>query len=190
MKIGIDIDGTITDIRSYIFEHGEIYFKGITPNKKGYEVSDIYNVSIDEENNFWDKYFPDYMKNAKLNTSCKETIEKISKDNEIFILTSREYREEYKESLSPNDFFDVTEDYLLKNKIYYEEIVFTNNKKTSVEMLNLDVMIEDKIENIKSISKVCPVIVIDNENNEHINGKNIYHAKDWSEVINLLKAIK
>lgn len=190
MRIGIDIDGTITDIRSYIFEHGKAYFEGLEPNKNGYEIAEIYNVGIDEENNFWDKHFPDYMKNAKLNIGCKEAIEKINKKNKIFILTSRKYREEYKESLTPDDFFNVTEEYLFKNKIYYEEIVFTNNKKISAEMLNLDVVIEDKIENIKSVSEVCPVIVIDNENNKSIEGKNIYHAKDWSKVENLLKKIK
>ena len=189
MKIGIDIDGTITDIRSYIFDHGKAYFDK-EPNKKGYEVAEMYDVSIDDENKFWNKYFPDYMKNAPLNKGCKEAIEKISKNNEIYILTSRVYKKDYEKSISPSDFFYLTREYLFKNKIYHNEILFTNNKKVSAEELGLDVMIEDRVENILSVSSVCPVIVIDNENNESVNGENIYHAKDWSEVLYLLKKLK
>ena len=189
MRIGIDIDGTITDIRSYIFAHGKDYFRGKDPNKRGYEIAEIYNTTIEEEDKFWNKYFLDYMKSANLNKGCKEVIEKLNEKNDIFIITSRVYKNDYKDMMSLDDFHYFTEDYLLKNGITFKKLEYSSDKKKSVKELNLDIMIEDRINNIQSISSICPVIVIDNENNKNVHGNNIYHAKDWNEVLNTIKKI-
>ena len=189
MKIGIDIDGTITAIRDYIINNGKTYFKGIKPNLKGYEVADIFGVGIKGENEFWNKLFFDYLQNAKVLPHAVKVINTLSQNNKIYILTSRVYKEDYRDFMDEEGLIKLTLDYLKKNNINHDELIFTSDKLKTTKDLGLDLFIEDKKEVILSVSKICPVIVIDNEYNCDINGKNIYHANDWNKVLDIIKNI-
>ena len=46
----------------------------------------------------------------------------------------------------------------------------------------IDIMIEDKTENINSISTQIPVICFDANHNKNLKGKNIYRAYSWYDV--------
>ncbi len=52
MRIGIDIDGVLTDIEKFQIEYGSKYFyeKGINiVNYKGYEITELFGVSLKED---------------------------------------------------------------------------------------------------------------------------------------------
>lgn len=57
MRIGIDIDGVLTDIEQWQLDYGskfyyEKYRKNIV-NFKGYETTDIFNVDQRYDDEFW-----------------------------------------------------------------------------------------------------------------------------------------
>ena len=89
MKIGIDIDGVLTDIEQWQLDYGskfvfEQYHKGII-NSEGYDIEEIFNV--DE---FWEKYLYEYAKNEPARKFASEVINKLKDEGkEIYIITAR-----------------------------------------------------------------------------------------------------
>ena len=60
MKIGIDIDGVLTDIEQWQLDYGSKFFYekyGLKiKNYKGYETNEIFDVDIKLDDEFWNKY--------------------------------------------------------------------------------------------------------------------------------------
>ena len=94
MKIGIDIDGVLTDMESFQLDYGSKYFyekfnKKIV-NANSYEVKDIFNVSKQDDDRFWDELFLDYATKCKPRAFASEITKKIHDEgNEIYIITAR-----------------------------------------------------------------------------------------------------
>lgn len=76
-----------------------------------------------------------------------------------------------------------TYNFMYKNNLPFNNIIFTNNDKLD-ECLNInaDFIIEDNPKTILSLSKHIPVIVITTPYNKRIYGNNIYRADNWQEV--------
>lgn len=72
--------------------------------------------------------------------------------------------------------------WLENNKIVYDKLIFSKEKSKICEKYNIDIMIEDKTENINSISKSLPVICFHENHNKELKGKNIYRAYSWYDV--------
>lgn len=78
-----------------------------------------------------------------------------------------------------------------KNSIEYNElIVECEDKYTFCKENNIDIMIDDEPQNINSISKMLPVIVLEGMQNKDCNGKNIIKVNNWIEVYENIKNIK
>ena len=89
MKIGIDIDGVLTDYSKFCLDYGTLYYNVINPNE--YDFSLIFGITKEEENIFWDKHRKDYFINTHARNFASEVIKKlISEGNEIYLITSIE----------------------------------------------------------------------------------------------------
>lgn len=77
MRIGIDIDGVLTDIEKFQIEYGSKYFhskgKSII-NYKGYETTEIFGLSLKEDDDFWNIAIKDYI-NEPARNCASEVIE-------------------------------------------------------------------------------------------------------------------
>ena len=58
--IGVDIDGTLTDIAKFQLEEGKNFFgrKAVHPNE--FDVKDMFECSQEEENAFWKRNFMNF----------------------------------------------------------------------------------------------------------------------------------
>ena len=70
MRIGIDIDGVLTDIEQWQLDYGSKYYynklnKGIR-NHNQYETLDIFESTPEEDDLFWYDYFEDYSRNVRV----------------------------------------------------------------------------------------------------------------------------
>ena len=94
MRIGIDIDGVLTDIEKWQLDYGSKFFyenygKEIIVFDK-YETNEIFKVSKEQDDEFWNKYFKDYSINIETRKFASEVIKKLKeKGNEIYIITAR-----------------------------------------------------------------------------------------------------
>ena len=144
MRIGIDIDGVLTDIEQWQLDCGGKFFSKLNKsvvNKDGYEITD--------------RYLTD--RNTEQGQQMREIVVK----------------------------------WLDEQKIYYDKIIFSpEDKLEDCKKNNIDVMIEDKVENINNVSTAIPVICFHAGYNKECKGQNIYRAYNWYDIYNLINGGK
>lgn len=190
MKIGIDIDNTITDtlpiLKQYCKRYNEeIVKRNLLMNEEGFSTFNLYDWTEEENLDFCSKYLEEVVLQAKVKENAKEVIQRLREEgNTIYIITAR-IKPHFKEP------YETTQKFLQKNGIVYDELLVgsTNKKQFCIEN-NIDVMIDDEPQNINPISQIIPVIAIRAIYNEHCEGNNIIKANNWSEVYNIIDKIK
>lgn len=194
MKIGIDVDGVLVDMNTYQLDHGskimwEKYGIGLS-NSHGYEIKDLFAVNQTKDNDFWKEMMYHYGEEYKARPYASE-ITKMLKDDghEIVIMTARGGLSEPC-TLEHKEMQNLVKTWLDNNQIYYDELIFTAEDKVSYcKKLNIDIMIEDKPQNVSNISKIIPVICYDALYNHHLSGANILRAFSWYDVYAKIKSL-
>ena len=193
MRIGIDIDGVLTNVEEFEIDYGSKYFyenrqldnveNNIDFNKGNY------NVDEDISNNFWSKAIYDYIKIKPRNFAC-EVINKLKNDgNTICIVTNRISDLSYCD-ITPEQMKKIVIQWLDEYSIYYDELIFSNGDKTKFIINNkIDIMIEDNEKNIKAINKIIPVICYNARYNMNCKGKNIIRCYSWYDIYSKLEGM-
>ena len=193
MRIGIDIDGVLTDEHRFIIDNGTKYFSDRNIQYKVhtdiYDSEKVFEVTNEQYSEFWKNYLFDYSKNTLIRPFASQIINKLKKENnEIYIITARyftTYENENKERMQ-----NIVKEWLDKNNVVYDEIIFSENKVDVCNKLNIHVMIEDKPENILSISNEIPVICYDHPYNEKLRNNNIIRCYSWYDIYEKINKLK
>lgn len=185
MRIGIDIDGVLTDFEKWQLEVGSKFFikynKNIV-NSSGYDSKDVFEATEEMDSLFWHDYLYDYARNEPARKFAGEVIDKLKNMGyEIYIITAR-YLTNRNDELGKGMRNIVTK-WLEENNINYNKIIFSPEDKLEIcKENNINIMIEDKVENINNISKIIPVVCFNASYNKVCDGKNIYRAYTWYDV--------
>lgn len=180
--IGIDFDGTITEYYNFQDSLLKEKYNIEVKNYKTTNFKERYGLTQEELNYNEMDYIKEYFNNVKLKENVKETIEYLKNRNiKIYIITNRK-KERY----------NYIKNYLDKHNIYYDKIICLghSNEISKLEKLleyKVDLMIEDNVKQIESISKELSVIYIKDKYNETIKGKNIISINNWREIKNIIK---
>ena len=193
MRIGIDIDGVLTDIEQWQLDVGGKFFskfnKGVV-KKDGYEITEIFNASDELDDQFWSEYLYEYVTKEPSRKYASEVIKKLKDDgNEIYIVTARYLTDRNTED--GNEMRKIVINWLAEQNIDYDEIIFSpEDKSENCKKYNIDIMIEDKVDNINKISSIIPVICFHAGYNKECKGKNIYRVYNWYDIYNLINGGK
>lgn len=191
MRIGIDIDGVLTDCERFMIDYWSKF--SAENNIEGnitlgeYDDTKMFNCSDEQAIEFWRKYVIYYFENYPVRDFAREIIKKLKDEgNEIYIVTSRD------DYGVPPEFVgqikNITKKWLDKNEICYDKLIFTQESKLPYCIGNyIEVMVEDSPENIKEIASKIPVICFNNYWNKDIKAKNIVRAYSWYDVYSKLK---
>ena|SRR5699024_441954 len=181
MRVGIDIDGTLTTMDIIVDVFNRETGKNLTTDDLiVYDVGDCYGLSKDEAVNIWVEHSEEIFKRHLSIWDIEEfmymwenykTVGKKEK-NEIIIVTAREER-----------FRKVTENWLRMNGIRYDELHMGYDKKiNAVREHFLDVMVDDKAVNIRDIDREsylgCEAFVVDRPYNKWYGTKNRVYVMD------------
>lgn len=184
MKIGIDIDNTITNtleiLKQYCIKYNEeIVKRNLKFNELGWASYNFFEWTAEENEIFCTKYLEEIIMQTKIKENAQDVIKKLKLENEIYIITARDQKffENIKEK---------TAEFLKKNQIIYDELVLTTQKDVFCRENNIDFMIEDEQHYIQEISKTIPVIVFQAIYNQNCTGKNIYPVNNWNEVYDII----
>ena len=189
MRIGIDIDGVLTDVEQWQLDFGGNFFSKFNKNvinKDGYEIAEIFNVSAELDEQFWDEYLYEYVTEEPSRKFANEVIKKLKEqDTEIYIITARRFTNENTED--GQKMRDIVIDWLKQQEIVYDNIIFAPEDKLNICLENnIDIMIEDKVENIEKISTKLPVICFNAGYNKDCKNDNIYRVYNWYDIYNLI----
>lgn len=193
MKIGIDIDGVLTDYNQYVIKKGKEYSK---KNKVGkwfhpntLDTTKMFGWSYYSEFKFWITHIFDYANNNPAIENAADTIKRLKEEgHEIHIITSRWLASSRTvKSIFPEIFLkkrmrNTVKKWLQKKEIIYDYIVFLKDKLNYIIDNNIDIMIEDNPKNIEHISHTTKVICYRWSYNEKIKGKNIYSCYNWNDI--------
>lgn len=184
MKIGIDIDGVLTDIHKFYLDYGSKYsyeknLNGIV-NVNELEIEDILGCDKSHHHRFWHKNLKYYQKKKYTRELTAEITKKLKQQgHEIHIITAR-HEDERK----------WTTKWLKENGINYNKLIMTEDKLEYILANNINLMIEDNVNNIQKISKVIPVICYDNPWNKEVVGENITRCYAWYEIYKKIEKMR
>ena len=190
MRIGIDVDNTITNTMPILIDYCKRYNdkvikRNLKMNEKGYSSNTLFAWTDEENLVFCNKYLQEIVLQAEIKENAREIIEKIkNEDNEIYIITARS---------EPNfiDPYNITKGFLDKNNIVYDKLIVNcEDKYTYCKENSIDIMIDDEPQHINSISKMMPVIVFEGLQNEDCSGENVIKLNTWNEVYEEYAKIK
>lgn len=186
MRIGIDIDGVLTDIERFLVDYGTKFNmdNNLPSNfiEGEYSIKKAFNWTNEQTIKFWNEYLVYYATKYPIRDFASEIISKLKEEgHEIYIITARnEYGlpEDYKGKMK-----ELVYQWLKDNEICYDKIIYTEGSKLPYCVGNyVEVMIEDCPDNIKDVSTKLPVLCFDCEYNKKVEGKNITRVYSWYDI--------
>lgn len=194
MRIGIDIDGVITDLEQFVIDYITKYCveNDIKYNigNSDYDYFKTFNITKEQEMKFWNQYLESYAINEKARPFAAEVIEKLRKDgNEIYIITARWLTN--RDDNIGNKMREIVKNWLHENRILYDKLIFSkaSKEKKSNEIIEnkIDLMIEDSPNNIRELSNIIPVICYNAEYNKDCKGDRITRCYSWYDIYDKIK---
>lgn len=159
MRIGIDIDNTITDIENQLNEAAYNYAKQLGKEiDKNIKVEDskndgnvyqkIYKFTYEELKHFFGDIQEEITNNAIPRPCAVETIKKLRKEgHEIYIITARD--NEFHE-----DPYMLSKNWLDNNSIEYDKLIVNVREKAPLcKDEKIDIFIDDQLNNCLEVSK-------------------------------------
>lgn len=195
MRIGIDIDNTLTEVQEELNKAAFEYAISLGKKIDNYDnpMEDIKNNGDTYRKKFQFEYeeLKYFLKNIQENITnnatprenAKEVIDKLKKEgHEIYIITARD-------SEFHDDPYKYSKDWLDKNKIYYDKLIVNAREKSSVcEKEKIDLFIDDQPNNCLSVSNIgIHTIMITDKT---YNYDKIKQLKDWNEIYNYINEME
>lgn len=180
MRIGIDIDGTITDLHSEIIKYGMIYNDEILgngiKNKNAYKITEIFDWKEEDCIEFKRYFQMEILNIIKPRKDVVENLNRIKKlGHRIYIITGRKYTE-------MKDTYNETLSWLKINNIPFDEfIIEEENKGKACFQNNIDVFVDDSVKHLKRVNYfgIKNVYIFDNVYNvKNKEYKRIYSFYD------------
>lgn len=189
MKIGIDIDNTITNTLPILKEYCKKYNntvvkRNLQMHPDGFASYNLYDWTEEENMDFCIKYLEEVVMQAEIKENAKEIIQKLKNEgHNINIISSRAipmFKTPY----------ETTEKFLKSHGIVYDKLLVGKIEKKSTCIENkLDILIEDEPQFILPISEFMPIIVFDEIYNNQCEGNNIIKVKNWNEIYEIIKKL-
>ena len=195
MRIGIDIDDTLTDVKDELIEAGEKYARSLgkdikvdksfeDKNNNGNKWQEMFQFNYEELKYFLKDIQESITNKAKPRENVVDVINKLKNDgNEIIIITARD-------SEFHDDPYKYSKDWLDKNNIYYDKLVVNaRNKEDSCIEEKIDLFIDDSESNCLKVNKAgIKTIRVCNEIEE--NNSNLICFNNWNDIYSYIQTIK
>ena len=193
MNIGIDIDGVLTNYERERLDYGtKICIDEGWPvdiDLGQYHEKETFNWNQEQADKFWNKYIIKYFKETPVRTFAPEVIEKLKQEgHKIILITARDDYGMPTEHLGEEQ--HITKEWLKRNNIKYDKIIFETKKLEPCKENQIDVMIEDSPKNIEELSKHMKVIKFDCQYNKSVNNENITTAYSWYHIYKIINEMK
>ena len=188
MRIGIDIDNVIANfndslLNEYLLHDKELRNTGIVNKDVNYIRNGMFDWTDDEDKTFYSNNIERIVRNLDLVDGAREYIDKLHDDGcFICIITGRD-NGEY------SDPYTMTKEWLHKNHIYYDDLIFTDSYDKHAKTLkcieyDIDILIDDSVRICSDcIDNGVTAILMDTKYNRYTNIKRVKGWKEFYEYI-------
>lgn len=192
MRIGIDIDDTITNSSDIFVEYAKQYNKEKNIQHKininSLDVKESYGWEKENLNEFLHKYLEVALNNIDSKSDSIEIINKLKKEgHEIYFITARSERE------IEGGMLELTENWLNKHGFNYDLLVINSKEKVKdCIKYGIDIFIDDSYRNCKLIKDGIgiPVLLFTTRYNIKEKDESLIRVSNWYEIYNYLKSIQ
>lgn len=184
MIIGIDMDGVMINDDEYRLDTmGKFcYEHGLPMPDFPYQFENKCNFSHDEWQQYIDEYYFDYVENALPHRYVSEVVHKLKNDGHTIVIITGRYHTAKNDEIG-NRVRRISENWLVKNNIPYDQILYTVPPKTdAVIEQKIDVMIEDNPDTVDAQSKITKVLCYDCPYNRGLAFSNTTRVFGWYDI--------
>ena len=185
MRIGIDIDNTITNTRETILAFLQRYALArslpysFDPSK--YTLEEAIPWEPKDLDRFIEQHLADVYREVAPKSHAVETIRNLHCHDYIALITSRNRRN--------GNIREITMEWLARNQVEYDQLIMNDtvnmhhfSKLAACLENGIQVMIEDHDGLALELSRFIPVVLFDYPYNANIRGDNIIRVQDWLQV--------
>lgn len=180
MRIGIDIDDTITYTHEIILPMARLYdeekYNGVN---KDNDLIGSFTWSREEKDQFFNNFSSNYSQYLLIKNNANTYINKLYDEGyEIYFITYRKFENAY----------DVTKKYLDDNNIKYHKLIVNSGDKGKIcSDEHINIFIDDSISHLDSAlkhNKNINLLLVDMPYNRN---NNIYkRVSNWNEIYNII----
>ena len=185
MRIGIDLDDTITKTDEILFKYAKMYNEEekilFKINRGEWDWNKAFGWDEEKCEAFFSRYLKKIFEEAEIKENAKEKINALKDDgNKIIIITARDTK-------SLKEVHKVCENWLINNKLNVDKIVVDGEDKAQKCLENkIDIFIDDNIcncENVYNNLKI-PVLLMNGRYNKDYQNPKIKRVYNWNEIYN------
>lgn len=175
MRIGIDIDDTITKTHEYVYFLKKTYLSDYDSSKM--LPDDVFIPFIE-------RFERDIHQNVELKDGVKEALDYLHNNGHTIIILSS--RGSYYKNITEDTAYQDTVNYFKRNKLPYDKIfVNLTDKRESCIENKIDLFIDDKESECISVESAnIPTIKMERKDDVKTNLK---VAKNWQEIMMIIK---
>lgn len=185
MRIGIDIDDTITDtlesLIPKVYEYNRKTKKKALTNNSSYEAF----LGLDEKQfiEFFRLCVPTIIKHNPPKEDFVKYFNLLKEEHEIYFITARS-------KLCFDDPYDFSEKWFVKHKIRdYKLFAECHDKKEVCKENKIDLFIDDSIHHCTTVSELnIPVLLFDSRLNRHV--EDFKRVNSWKDIYEYIKGVK
>lgn len=185
MRIGIDLDDTITKTDEILFKYAKMYNEEekilFKINRGEWDWNKAFGWDEEKCETFFSRYLKKIFEEAEIKENAKEKINALKDDgNKIIIITARDTK-------SLKEVHKVCENWLINNKLNVDKIVVDGEDKAQKCLENkIDIFIDDNVYNCESVYKnlKIPVLLMNSRYNKEYQNPNIKRVYNWNEIYN------
>lgn len=179
MKIGIDIDGVISDfVKSFIKIVKKKY--NLDLREQDIYVHDLFLVLGITEEEAGELIHETLTQDLDLIPGAKKSLNQLKREHEIYLLTAR-----------TEDLINITKNWLKRKGIPYDKLLHLREGLKHQADLKLDIIVEDNLKDaIRWLRKSKIVIIFDHPWNRSFNVRKLFRrAYNWQEIVEVVKEI-
>lgn len=195
MNIGIDIDGVLVDIGSFMRRKGSKYFSkkyGLTiQNPNAYSAEEMFGCTHEQSKKFWTKYGLSYFIFEPCIEGGSRVIRTLHDEGHIIhIITSRALTAE--SGMLPFILRILLRRWFRKYRIPFSEIVFCSEHHSAPDKLracikhNIDAMIDDTPDNLLAFRDHMFTICYNRPWNDDLDTTGMVRVDSWDEIYRVL----
>lgn len=185
MRIGIDLDDTITKTDEILFKYAKMYNEEekilFKINREEWDWNKAFGWDEEKCETFFSRYLKKIFEEAEIKENAKEKINALKNGgNKIIIITARDTK-------SLKEVHKVCENWLINNKVNVDKIVVDGEDKAQKCLENkIDIFIDDNVYNCESVYKnlKIPVLLMNSRYNKEYQNPNIKRVYNWNEIYN------
>ncbi len=176
LRIGIDIDGTVTDPGSIVPMMNDSFGKNLRYEQcTVYNLATVYNITDEQFMHWLDEHGERLYDQAPVHGIADTVLRDLYLDHRLIYISAREARH-----------MDVTVKWFERFQIPFHEIelIGSHDKVGAAQKWQVDVFLEDRLENALQLSEALkiPVFLFDTPYNQGTLPSLVHRVHSWEEV--------